>query len=113
MRPKDLEDNFRDYLSSLRNSQGEPYGPKYISDKISRFRKLCDQVSIARLRNITDATYFDVVETVIDRFDDDSNKSPAGSQYKDYLVIVRLLYEMQNSGKSAPRYRHYGGVRIR
>ena len=112
MKNNDLEQRFHAYLSKLRNSDGDAYGPKYLSDKMSRFRRLRDKLPNRLLSAITEKTYFEVVETVIKTFDEDKARS-AESQYKDYLVVIRLLYEMQNPGKIAPRYSHYGGVRVR
>ena len=113
MKKEDLEINFVRYLSRKCKKNGSVYGEHYIKDKVARLRKLQQIFPITILANITDKNFFDITDAVMKKFN-----TPIGTakkthyKYADYLVIVRLLYEMNNGGRQAQRYAYYAGIKV-
>ena len=103
---------FIKYLSRRGKKDGSAYGENYIKDKVARLRKLEQLFHPDKLGKITENNYSDFANKVMKTF-----KQPIGTtkkyyRYADYMVVIRLLYEMNNGGKQAPRYATYGGVKV-
>ena len=93
---------------------GKPFGANYVKDKISRMRALSKLISLTMLIDITDDDFIDLIEIV--RQQSLATKAVqrgcAVTNSKDHIVVLRLMYEMYNKPKKAPRYTHYAGVRV-
>ena len=111
MATEKLEESFRLYLSSRKKRDGSTYGPKYVYDKIARLRTLAKHVSARDLSNLNKSNYLSVIDDIIESFESNAEADQTRAAYADHLVVVRLLYEMNNVGKAAPRYTHYGRTR--
>jgi hypothetical protein len=108
-----LIERYKGHLKTLRNSNDEAFGNRYIKDKLSRLRRLLTFVDAKTLCNINEKNFLDVCDEIIEGF---PQKYPTKSgsplpKYGDYLVIVRQIYEM-NTNNPAPRYAHYCGLRL-
>ena len=112
MTADDLEKKFVKFLSRRKKSDGELYAPTYAKDKVSRLRKLFQILPLEKLTNINDSNFFEISEVVMRKFNQPIANNIYQHQYKDYLVVIRLLYEMNNFGKKAKRYAYYGGKKI-
>ncbi len=113
MQQSDLEIIFIKHLSRRIKRDGSIYGTQYTKDKLSRLRKLYIFFSVKSLANINDDNYFKITNEVISAFPESIGNIKWQYRYADYLVIIRLLYEMNNNGKEAKKYCYYGGVRVR
>lgn len=112
MEKNELEMRFVKYLTRKSKKDGSAYGVNYVKDKVARLRKLEQLFQPYKLGAITDKNYFDFADEIMKAF-----KHPIGTtnkhyKYADYMVVIRLLYEMNNSGKQAPRYAYYAGVKV-
>ena len=112
MEKKEFEEKFVKYLTRRSKRNGSAYGLNYVKDKVARLRKLQQILSISKLNNITDSNYFDITDEVMKQFNQAIGTTNKHYRYADYMVVLRLLYEMNNSGKKAKRYAYYGGVRV-
>lgn len=112
MEKNELEKRFVKYLTLKNKKDGSTYGANYIKDKLARLRKLEQLFELEKLENITEKNYFDFANDVMSLFKQPIGVSNRHYRYADYLVIIRLLYEMNNKGKKAPRYAFYGGIKV-
>ena len=111
MEKEELETKFVKFLTRKSKRDGSAYGENYVKDKVARLRKLEKLFPISKLSNITDKNYFDITDEVMKEFKQAIGTTNKHYQYADYMVVVRLLYEMNNSGKQAQRYAFYAGVK--
>ena len=113
MNQQEYEQEFRVYLIKKIQKQKLILGDSYIKDKMSRLRRLVKILSLSKLLNINENNYTHLIDLVIKYFSTDSTVSKSKSKkYKDYLVVLRLAFEMMNNGKIAPTYTHYAGLKI-
>lgn len=109
-----IEAQFRRFLLKKKRPDGNPFGENYVKDKISRMRALSKLISLQTLIDITDDDFVDLIELV--RRQNSVTKagrmSSAAPNSDDHIVVLRLIYEMYNKPKKAPRYTHYAGVRV-
>jgi hypothetical protein len=109
-----IEAEFRRFLHKKRRPDGNPFGENYVKDKISRMRALSNLIALQTLIDITDDGFVDLIELV--RHQNSVSKAgrmtSALPSSNDHIVVLRLMYEMYNKPKKAPRYTHYAGVRV-
>jgi len=112
MKQIELEKKLANFLRRRRKSNGVPYGKRYVKDKISRLRRVASFVPMTALTNVNEGNYIYLIELVIEHFKNREYRSGEFRQINcgDYLVVIRLLYEMNNKGKKAKRYMSYRGV---
>ena len=103
-------EHFRLFLMKQKNSDGESYSPKYVSDKISRLKRMLEVLSVNSLLKINDKSFFVLFQKLLNNFNGVYNEEGPRIFHKcnDYLVILRQIYLMQTK-KQAPRFIHYGG----
>ncbi len=109
-----IEAQFRRFLHKKKRPDGNPFGEKYVKDKVSRMRALSNLISLQSLIGITDDGFIDLIELV--RHQNLATRvKPKGiavPNSNDHVVVLRLIYEMYNKPKKAPRYTHYAGIRV-
>ncbi len=108
----ELEKRYVKFLIRRAKMLKKTLGPKYLKDKLSRFRRLVNDFPLLPYENINDRNFLDIIDTLNEKIP--AKITAGGKSYhggKDYAVIIRQLYEM-NTNKSAPVYTHYRGVRI-
>ena len=105
-----LIDEFREFLLKQRNVDGQAYSPKYISDKLSRLKKLLTVISVKSINNIDEKSFIKLFDKLMVEFDGvyPEKGSRHYHKYNDLLVILRQLYLMKTK-KKAPLFIHYGG----
>jgi hypothetical protein len=114
MNQQDYEEQFRLYLMNKIKKQKLNFGDNYIKDKISRLRKLVKILGLTKLLNINEENYTKLIDLVIKYFSTDPLAvNSRNKKYMDYLVVLRLAFEMMNNGKIAPIYTHYAGLKIK
>ena len=109
MKKNNIEEEFINFLNRRIKRDGSAYGSNYIKDKLSRLRKLENLFGPSELANINKDNYFDLADSVMKKMKKPIGKSTLNYVYGDYMVVVRLLYEMNNNGRKAPRYAFYAG----
>jgi hypothetical protein len=112
MKKEDLEIKFVNYLSRKSKKDGSVYGEFYVKDKVARLRKLQQVLPVSTLINITDKNYFHITDKIMKEFSQTVGTTKGRYKYADYLVVLRLLYEMNNGGKQVKRYAYYAGVKV-
>ena len=113
MKKEDLEIKFVNYLSRKSKKDGSVYGEFYVKDKVARLRKLQQLLPVSTLINITDKNYFPITDKIMKEFSQTvGTTTKVRYKYADYLVVLRLLYEMNNGGKKVKRYAYYAGVKV-
>ena len=112
MNKEEFEEKFIKYLTRKGKRDGSAYGDSYVKDKMARLRKLQQLFPISKLSSISDKNYFEITEAVMKEFKQVIGNTNKHYRYADYMVVVRLLYEMNNGGKQAQRYAYYAGVKI-
>lgn len=98
---------FTRYMERKRTADGNEYGLAYVKDKVSRLKRLLKLISVKDLENLTESKFISLIEKIISNFDC-AKEGTIHSPYKDHLVALRYVYEMQTK-KSAPRHVVYGG----
>jgi hypothetical protein len=61
------------------------------------------------LVNINKENYFDFADSVMKKMKQPIGKSKLCYVYGDYMVVIRLICEMNNNGRKAPCYVFYAG----
>ncbi len=109
-----IEAQFRRFLHKKKRPDGSPFGENYVKDKISRMRALSKLIPLETLIGMTDNNFVDLIELVHHQSLDTKAREGmnAAKKSKDHIVVLRLIYEMYNKPKKAPRYTHYGGIRV-
>ncbi len=114
MNQQEYEEQFRIYLKNKIKKQKLIYGNNYIKDKISRLRKLVKILSLTKLLNINKENFTQLIDLVIKHFSTDQIASNSKrKKYMDYLVVLRIAFELMNNGKNAPIYTHYASMKIK
>lgn len=98
---------FAKFMEKRRISGDVEYGPAYVKDKVSRLKRLLLLVDVNDLSSITESSYVLLTNRIIELFSANQSQHKP-KNYKDYLVALRYVYEMQTK-KSAPRHIIYGG----
>jgi len=110
MTESDFIEKFRKHIQRRRKANGEPYGPIYIKDKVSRLKRLLKVLDLNELTTMDEDCYIKLTETLSKKFPL-VTMTKTGKRYtqaNDYLVTLRCVYEMENK-KKAPRYVLYAG----
>jgi hypothetical protein len=112
MNQKEYEEKFRFYLMEKIRRQELFYGDSYVKDKTSRLRKLIQILTLKKLLHINENNYIQCIDLIIEFFSNNQTSSYSKTKkYMDYLVVLRVAFEMVNSGKVAPTHTHYSGQR--
>ncbi len=112
MGKEELEERFVGYLTRKMKRDGRLYGKSYLKDKLARLRRLQKILPISKLGNITDENYFELTDKVMKKLNQPIGSIGRNYKYGDCMVVMRLLYEMNNAGKQGKRYVYYGGVKV-
>ena len=114
MKHNKFEDQFKLFIEKKRSSQNLSSDKTYMKDKVSRVRKLLDIFSVEQFLKMDEDQLLVLTDSLIEHF---SHITPPrtgkDTRYKDYVVVLRLVYEMINQGKTAPKYTHYAGRRVK
>lgn len=105
---------FRDFLTNRKKPNGNNYGDYYASDNTSRLNTLLKKITYEELNELNDSNLSNVVSKVMKSFPKtkSSDNKKTIYNYKDYIVVVRLVYEM-NTGNKAPKNLYYSNRSIR
>ena len=113
MEQEKFEKQFKLFVEKKRSSQNLSSEKKYMKDKVSRLRKLLNIFSLEQLLEVDEDQLLVLTDLLILHFSRITPpRTSKDTRYKDYMVVLRLVYEMMNKGKSAPKYTHYAGRRV-